>query len=117
MTQLILQNLLGVAGSVVAAVVGWLITRQLRIIFAATERTEQHVQAAATSARDSKTASEAAEASIEELTAALRATIAALDTVRENNDRMFTALLKADSQEIRLKRIEQYMADHEAAAF
>ena len=117
MTQLILQTLLNAAGGIVAAAVGWLITRQLRIIFASTERTEQHVQDAASSAGAAADASANAERAVEELTAALKVATAALETVRENNDQLFRALLRQESQEIRLKRIEQYMADHEAAQF
>ncbi len=44
LTQIIIQALLGVIGSIVAALVGYVLTRQLRKIFATAERTEEHAR-------------------------------------------------------------------------
>lgn len=114
MGPIILQTLLGSAGGIISAVVGWILTRQLRTLWDSSEQAGLRAGAAEAAAGNASQTAASANTQLERLLVVIRQQGASIDAMTERHDNLWAKYLQKESYDLRLKRIEKYLAEQEA---
>lgn len=115
MGSIILQTLIGSAGGIVSAVVGWILTRQLRKLWDSSEQAGRRAGAAETAAGNASQTAQSASTQLEQLLVVIRQQGASIAAMTERHDNLWAKYLLKESYDLRLKRIERYLAEHESS--